>query len=222
MAASPSKYWRLAPQGEGDSANTLPSLDPIVPDAFVAEIRPKQGVVLARWDSESQLGNVQALGIVRTVGGPAGKAKIDWVAADISFRPNPTGRRWWAQEKPYFGFAKDVAERYMLDDLFAEHFPEFEGMEFGTPAPNRDRQARPSPSPTGGFVYVIRSKLGFKIGKTVNLRQRTRLFAVKLPFPNSLEHYAWFEDYTQAERAFHLQYHASDSKGSGSISTMPT
>lgn len=117
------------------------------------------------------------------------------------------GRRWWTQAKPYFAFAKDVAVRYALDDLFAEQFPEYVDLDFGS-APRLESQApRPSASPTGGYVYVIRSPHGFKIGKTVNLKQRTRLFEVKLPFENSLEHYAWLDDYTHAERTFHVRFH---------------
>ncbi|QRP63222.1 GIY-YIG nuclease family protein [Rhodanobacter sp. FDAARGOS 1247] len=140
-------------------------------------------------------------------------AEVDWQPVDVSFRPNPTGRRWWTQAKPFFGYAKDVAERYLLEALFAEHFPAFADLEFGAQPPASGRSPRPSASPTGGYVYVIRSKLGFKIGKTVNLRSRTRLFAVKLPFPTSVEHYAWFEDYTHAERSFHLRYHEKRLEG---------
>lgn len=103
--------------------------------------------------------------------------------------------------------------KYGLDDLFAEHFPEFSELSFG-PAPKEvPLGARPSASPTGGYVYVIRSPYGFKIGKTVNLKQRTKLFEVKLPFKNSLEHYAWFDDYTHAERSFHLRFHRKRLEG---------
>lgn len=209
MSTTPKKYWRLSPPEPNNSSAASKVMGVELPAAFLEEIKPRQGIVLARWDPVDDLGKVQALGVIRAVDQLKSDAAIDWVDADISFRPNPTGRRWWTQEKPYFGFAKDVTSRYMLDDLFAEHFPEFEGMVFGTTpkAPDLQHQARPSTSPTGGFVYVIRSKYGFKIGKTVNLKQRTRLFAVKLPFENSVEHYAWFDDYTQAERALHIQYH---------------
>lgn len=101
----------------------------------------------------------------------------------------------------------------MLDDLFAERFPEFSEIELAPPASAQARGSRPSPSPTGGFVYVIRSDYGFKIGKTVNMKVRTRLFGVKLLFPISIEHYAWFEDYTYAERQFHEMFHARRLEG---------
>jgi hypothetical protein len=62
-------------------------------------------------------------------------------------------------------------------------------------------------------VYVIRSQYGFKIGKTVDLKRRTRLFEVKLPFPIQIEHYAWFEDYTLAEKNFHQMFSAKRKEG---------
>ncbi|MEB0028940.1 hypothetical protein QN375_24765 [Pseudomonas sp. MH9.2] len=55
---------------------------------------------------------------------------------------------------------------------------------------------------------MIRSDHGFKIGKTVNMKNRTRLFEAKLLFPISIAHYAWFDDYSHAERSFHSTYHA--------------
>ncbi len=178
-----------------------------VPRGLLHDAKPRHGVLLAAWDSAAQLGRVTSLGVLRRISPDFASAQIDWKEGDISLRPNAAGRRWWTQAKPYFAFAKDVAVRYALDDLFAEQFPEYVDLDFGS-APRRESQApRPSASPTGGYVYVIRSPHGFKIGKTVNLRQRTRLFEVKLPFENSLEHYAWFDDYTHAERSFHVRFH---------------
>lgn len=179
------------------------------PPEFVQELRPRHGVVVGAWDAAAELGHVQALGVVRSV--DALGAVIEWRSVEVQFRPNPTGRAHWFKPKPYFEFKEPVRTRYMLDDLFAENFPEFGEMEFGHPRPSTT--VRPSSSPTGGFVYVIRSEYGYKIGKTVNLKDRTRLFAVKLPFPISIEHYAWFEDYTAAERNFHLMFHVKRKEG---------
>lgn len=57
-----------------------------------------------------------------------------------------------------------------------------------------------------GHVYVIRSPYGYKIGKTRTLRDRTRLFAVKLPFPIEVVMTGWFADHSLAERNFHRQF----------------
>jgi hypothetical protein len=203
---SPAKYWRVAPRLDSDTS-AFDCSGEMLPFEVLVSLRPRHGVLLAEWDPSSQLGRVHQLGVVRAVADGGSRVNIDWVVCDISLRPNPTGRRWWTQAKPFFGFAPDVAARYGLDDLFAEHFPEFSELSFG-PAPKEVLLgARPSASPTGGYVYVIRSPHGFKIGKTVNLKQRTKLFEVKLPFKNSLEHYAWFDDYTHAERSFHHRFH---------------
>lgn len=185
----------------------------VAPREFLQDAKPRHGVVLASWDAGAQLGRVTSLGVIRRIAPDFASAEIDWKAADIGLRPNAAGRRWWTQSKPYFAFAKDVAVRYALDDLFAEHFPEYVDLDFGTSPQSAQSSPRPSASPTGGYIYVIRSPHGFKIGKTVNLKQRTRLFEVKLPFKNSLEHYAWFDDYTHAERSFHLRFHEKRLEG---------
>ncbi|WP_323745073.1 GIY-YIG nuclease family protein [Noviherbaspirillum malthae] len=59
----------------------------------------------------------------------------------------------------------------------------------------------------------MRSQYGVKIGKSVDVRSRTRLFAVKLPFPTTVEHYAWFDDYSFAERDLHRKYHSKRLEG---------
>lgn len=185
----------------------------VPPREFLQDAKPRHGVLLASWDAGAQLGRVTSLGVIRRIAPDFVSAEIDWKDADISLRPNPTGCRWWTQSKPYFAFAKDVAVRYALDDLFAENFPEYVDLDFGTSPRSASSIPRSSASPTGGYIYVIRSPHGFKIGKTVNLKQRTRLFEVKLPFKNSLEHYAWFDDYTHAERSFHLRFHEKRLEG---------
>jgi hypothetical protein len=201
---NPNRYWRfreeIAPNvTEGDASFEATP-------AFLQQVRPSDGIILASWDAGQRLGLVRYLGVVRSFSNDLSSAVVSWRKSDVVLKPNPAGRRWWTQEKPFFKFASAVVERYMLDDLFAEAFPEFADMDFGS-APRRTNGApRPSDSPTGGYVYVIRSEYGFKIGKTVNLRERTRLFSVKLPFPISIEHYAWFDDYTFAESRFHRMF----------------
>ena len=61
-------------------------------------------------------------------------------------------------------------------------------------------------SARSGYVYLIESEYGYKIGKTVNVKSRIQLFSVKLPFSIKLISYAWFDDYTRAELNFHEQF----------------
>jgi len=190
------------------------------PPSLSQKVRPGDGIVLAGWSASSENGIVEALGTVIGLSDTRTAAEVLWRPVDITLRPNPQGRRWWTQEKPWFAFADAVIARYGLDDLFAEHFPDLNGLALGVPPPPRlgggasnMSQTATSRPPTPGFVYVIRSDYGYKIGKTVNLKDRTRLFAVKLPFPISIEHYAWFDDYTQAERSLHLTYQSKRLEG---------
>ncbi|MGV8864545.1 MAG: GIY-YIG nuclease family protein [Pseudomonas sp.] len=171
--------------------------------------------MLARWDASSQVGRVEALGVVVTLSANCSVVDVQWRTAEIALRPHPTGRRYWADAKGWFGFAPDVVTRYGLLDLYAEYFPDLNGFDFpAPPAPvPAARSVTSSSSAIPGFVYVIRSDYGFKIGKTVNMKNRTRLFEVKLPFAISVEHYAWFDDYSHAERSFHMQYHAKRLEG---------
>jgi hypothetical protein len=67
--------------------------------------------------------------------------------------------------------------------------------------------SKPSKRPRVGYVYLVWSEHGYKIGKSVNVRQRTRLFSVKLPFPIRVEHFAKFSDYSQAEKTLHDYFH---------------
>lgn len=170
------------------------------PSEFIQRLRPAEGIVLGLWSAQEQVGKVAALGICLNQN-PDG-ANIDWREVDITLRPNPSGRTHW-RSKPFFGFATPVIERYGLADLFAESFPDLENITFSTPSLGTGIIRRLPTLAIPGYVYLIRSKYGFKIGKTVNMKSRTRLFEVKLPFPIQVEHCAWFENYTEAERSQH-------------------
>ena len=205
-SSAPRLFWRVAPAKPQDADEMLLQSSLVgVPELF-AKIRPRHGLVLASWDAGMQLGRVAALGVVKSVEPAALRADVLWRRAEIELRPNPSGRTFWAN-RPFFRFADDVAVRYMLADLFAEHFPEFGALAFSQAPAGVSPLAPASAAGSSGYVYVIRSPYGFKIGKTINLKGRTRLFEVKLPFPITVEHYAWFDDYTAAEREFHRMFH---------------
>lgn len=209
------KFWRLSPLA-GEDPNTIfngsPIAPPMAPTELLARLAPRHGIVFASWNSAALVGRVSALGIVTKVDGATSSAIVDWREVDITLSPNPAGRSHWAR-KQYFGFAPDVVVRYMLSDLFAERFPDAELLEYGPSARPYSLGQRLPNVPTPGYVYVIRSEYGYKIGKTVNLKTRARLFEVKLPFQIQLEHYAWFDDYTSAEQNFHRMFHAKRKEG---------
>lgn len=200
---SPTIFWRIAPNSLSATTNGG-DLTLEAPPEFLARVKPRHGIVIAEWDAEHLVGRVRSFAVITSVAPSRGTVNIERKEVDVTLRPNPSGRIYWSG-RLFFQFAKDVAIRYMLSDLFAEHFPEFDNLEFAAGAATGVSTSNSTGS-IGGYVYVIRSPYGFKIGKTVNIRSRTRLFEVRLPFPISVEHYAWFDDYSKAERMFHEMY----------------
>jgi hypothetical protein len=203
------KFVRISPTALEEAAGREEGLI-TGPGDFIAILKPRYGIVLASWDQGAQLGIVTRFGVVLKVG-PEG-AVVQWVPVDLRYRPSPSGRRFWTQAKPFFGFAADVAQRYMLASTFGEYFQNLNVLTARSSL-RTTTEPRPSGTPTGGYVYLVRSPYGVKIGKSVNVKSRTRLFEVKLPFPITVEHYAWFEDYSFAERDLHRQYHAKRLEG---------
>lgn len=200
-------YWflRLAPAHDA-SLDSKPA-HWSVPRELAAKVRPGHRIVLATWDEPHQVGRVRAFGVCASLAADT-TVLVEWSEADTVFKPNSAGMTHW-RTKEFFRFAPAVVERYCLDDLFAEHL----GTAIDTP-----RAARVPASPTSaprrssswnrtpGHIYVLKSPYGYKIGKTVNMRDRLRLFGVKLPFVNSLEYSFYTDDYTAAERSLHQQF----------------
>lgn len=196
-------YWRL--DSSALPSNYLPFELAFLqePQEFIHRLRPAEGVVLSVWDDQALVGRVSALGVC--LDSNASGASIDWREVEVTLKPNPSGRTHW-RSKAFFGFAATVIERYGLADLFAERFPDLEEFTFACPTPRAGVARRLPTVVTPGYVYLIKSQHGFKIGKTINMKSRTRLFEVKLPFPIAVEHYAWFENYSEAERSMHQRF----------------
>lgn len=65
-----------------------------------------------------------------------------------------------------------------------------------------------------GYVYLVKGQANYyKIGKTTNVSNRTRMFEVKLPFEIELLHVITSNDYTLAERHFHNLFSAKRGNG---------
>lgn len=204
------KYWRLDPAALDKGYSPFDSPRLTGPVDFLARVRPSEGIVLAHWVEREDLGRVTALGVCldRSDDG----LLVDWRESDARLRPNPSGRVHW-RDKDFFVFADAVATRYGLADLFGERFPDLGEdavtTRLLTPGVHRRLPSKAMP----GYVFIIRSPHGFKIGKTANIQNRVRLFSVKCPFPISLEHYAWFEDCSGAERALQTRFHGKRIEG---------
>ncbi|GGB73446.1 GIY-YIG nuclease family protein [Shewanella inventionis] len=200
-----SNFWRLS-TNEVEINNILVGKVLSVPEDMLVKLRKEHCIILADWLDNDLLGHTLAFCIVKSIDFNTYKVEVETLPFDVSLRPSPSGRRFW-QDRPFFKFAPEVVKRYMLNDLFAECFSELGQTEFGkvvgsTPS----TRTHSSSNPIKGFVYVIESQYGYKIGKTVNIKNRTQLFSVKLPFSIMLIHYAEFEDYSLAERQMHLNF----------------
>ena len=57
-----------------------------------------------------------------------------------------------------------------------------------------------------GYVYIIKSKLGYKIGKTKNIKNRLKIFDVKLPFEFEIKHYIKTVNYNELEKHLHSYF----------------
>lgn len=65
-----------------------------------------------------------------------------------------------------------------------------------------------------GYVYIIKSETGhYKIGRSVNVPSRMRLFAVKLPFDFEIIHVFPCSDMAQAEKELHLIFRDKHQRG---------
>lgn len=205
------KYIRIDPAALIETLGENRESQIIGPTNFIESLKAGYGIVEAAWNEQLQLGHASRFGIVLAVHRES--ARVTWKETDTSYRPNPSGRRWWKQAKPFFSFAPDVADRYMLAPAFADSFTEELHLEMPPRTSTRSMDVRPSLFPTGGYVYLVQSQYGVKIGKSINVKSRTRLFEVKLPFPISVEHYAWFDDYSFAERDLHKKFHEKRLEG---------
>lgn len=166
-------------------------------------LRPGDFILAARYDHGRQMGEVRRVGQVQAVDG---RLVIEWKSARFSVQPSEQGRIQW-NSRPSFKFDNSVAARYNLEAECQRLFP-------GAPS-TATRSAQDSSRPSGdstspatdpGYIYVIKSQYGYKIGKSRNLQDRTRLFSVKLPFPISVEMSGWSASYSSKERELHRRF----------------
>jgi hypothetical protein len=219
---TPSKYWRIGP--------TLDAMREAPPDEFVLsaaiaeQSSPRiagHGILLADYDDGQETGLVRYLGLV--TGRSSGHVTVNWVAVEAAiWVDTEAGRRFWKRPGG-FGFAPKKVAGYGLHQLFAEAFPNREVRE---PLPSSQRPCdagsgtrrgnsipperlnpmavigEPTAAPQGGYVYVLKSAMGYKVGRTRSMPNRMRTFGVKLPFLYTIPLCAWFDDHVEAERSY--------------------
>jgi hypothetical protein len=164
---------------------------------------PGDFVLAARYDEATETGEVRLVGQVQVANS---RLEIEWKPAQFSLLPSNQGIPKW-RTMPSFNMRGDVAARYDLAGKCRCLFP-------ATVAPaaqqgkgrGKELDVFSAPTPDPGYIYVIKSEYGYKIGKSRNLKDRTRLFSVKLPFPVSIEMSGWSPTYSQKERDLHRRF----------------
>jgi hypothetical protein len=234
-----SRFWR-SKESALTFFEGVPSDIQIVNAKFLKRVAPGHAILVGELNPKTECSEINWAGVIDSISETEASIKIIWRNADITLKPTAAGRVYW-RKLDWFNFADAVVERYMLDAIFADIFDEIEWRKTRkrvrlTPAEPRTNESVPSglststssdgmnelpglplvkssTNPTIGFVYLIWSQYGYKIGKAVSVKNRTKLFEVKLPFPIRVEHYAKFSDYTQAERALHLHFQEKRMEG---------
>lgn len=218
---TPSKYWRVACAIAAVSDLQSKFSMPAELTVHTRSPRVGDGVIVAAYDDNEQMGLVRLLGVIQIVS--AGGIEIEWRVSNAQiWVDTPSGRNRW--KRGHFAFAAAKIEDYCLHDLFRDHF---EGMELretskatGVPrarrsnakGPARERLeplevvGEPSNAPRAGVVYVLQSAYGYKVGRTRSVPTRMRTFAVRLPFFYTIPLCVWFEDCEEAERRYHAAF----------------
>lgn len=227
-----SRFWR-SKESALTFFEGVPSDIQKVDTKFLKRVTPGHAILVGELNPKTECAEINWVGVIDDVSVTNVSIKIIWRNADFVLKPTTAGRVYW-RKFDWFNFSDAVVERYMLDAVFADIFDEIEWRKTRkrvrlTPAEPRTNESvssglstsqsidgmnelpglplvKRSINPTIGFVYLIWSQYGYKIGKAVSVKSRTKLFEVKLPFPIRVENYAKFSDYTQAERSLHLYF----------------
>jgi hypothetical protein len=216
---TPKRYWRIAASHSGLGAPSAGAFR--LPSCVAEHVDPPQagdGLIVASYDEPARTGHLVQLGVIRSIQGR--HADVDWRPTDAAiWIDSAAGIGNW-KGKEGFAFARSKVAGYGLHALFAKHFVGMEARD--DPADcTRPRLAGPnsrltlerlrpmevvgSPTadPRGGYVYVLESAYGFKVGRTRSLPDRMRAFAVRLPFTYTIPLCVWFRNSIDAESRYH-------------------
>jgi T5orf172 domain len=230
---TPSKYWRIAQTLDAMlTAPAQRFVLPKNIAEQSAPPGPGHGLLLADYDGIEQTGLVRYLGIVASLWPGHVCVDWKPVDAAIWVDTAP-GRGFWKQEGGFGFAPKKVAGyglHQLFADTF-EDLDVREALPGGQRAvpvlQERQRQdhsatserrhrainaerlnpmaiiGEPTSAPRGGYVYVLKSAMGYKVGRTRRMPDRMRTFGVKLPFLYTIPLCAWFDDRIEAEGAYH-------------------
>jgi hypothetical protein len=200
------KFWRVTPQSEPERL-LLGRVELKRDSYFMSRLKLGHGVVMADWNDGTRTGTTRALGVVLSVDAPSGTAMVEWRKGNVEFHPSPQGGVGnWRKSQGWFVFARNVADRYGLPRHFQRAFPDLDTLAYGGELKLDEEGRTRTKARTGGYVYLLKSDHGYKIGRSIDVKSRTKLFGIKLPFDIEVLHYGYFEDYIEAERMLHQKY----------------
>lgn len=84
-------------------------------------IRVGHGLLLGDFNESSEVGEVRWIALIEQIDHGSGAIKLNWKACELNLAPTTSGAHYW-RSKSWFGFDPDVADRYRLDEEFAEVF----------------------------------------------------------------------------------------------------
>ena len=209
MKTSSRSFWRLDYPTDAILEQMIANSSVICADRdFPLSLSVGDCILLARFDEAVAAGLIKALGIVSEISRSSGLPVVKWRRMSETLYPSIQGKQFWTQSKPYFEFAKNPVKRYRLNELLERHLPDVppQSTVYIDSSFENESVRNGLASGLGGYVYVIKSPYGYKIGKTKRMRDRAQLFSVKLPFPIEIVHFAWFDNYSVAESQFHQMF----------------
>lgn len=220
---TPTKYWRV-PCAFGEVVARPPEVFNLGEQlgSYAAPPGKGHGLMIAAYDPAEQTGYLQWIGVI--LGGNGITRTVQWeptsARIDVDTRQ---GMKFWASGP--FGFASTKIADYGLHELWQEHFDlELRGCTPNIIRPTRlvrsSRQStiapervnpieiigEPTVGPKAGVVYVLKSAMGCKVGRTNSVPNRMRAFGVKLPFIYTIPLCAWFDDCHAAEKRYHALF----------------
>lgn len=109
-------------------------------------------------------------------------------------------------DSPYIGEWRDYMELYAIhSEDIREAIDIIDGKKPHPHAIAR-KQYKPQLKVQPGYIYLLKSDHGYKIGKTKRLPERMKHFDIKLPYPVELIHTIATENMVQAETALHKRF----------------
>lgn len=190
------KFIKIPPIAELNDSKISKTITVTLPTYAFTKCKVGDYLVIAIWQESDRTGKVQGFALILDKDVLSGKVTLLYQSKHLILKPNPSGGVPQWRNSNEFIFNKSVADRYKLLQHVNILFPVSLGcIDYSSALTNNE-----------GFVYVLKSAHGYKIGKSKDVKNRVQLFNVKLPFDVECIYYAYFDNYHKAETELHERY----------------